>query len=156
MQRVAMFHSLREYKPSDRDAVMQLNALALAGLSVPGLPRNFDDLKDIESRYLRNGSFVVAEIDDDLIGIGGIRYVDQQTARINRMRVHPLHQRKGIARALLHWLEHKAREAGKATILLNTLAVQEHAQRLYESSGYVKIGEGAPDGFNVFMYEKKI
>jgi GNAT superfamily N-acetyltransferase len=147
---------IREYDSADHEAVIHLDKMALADLAVPGLPTNFDDLQEIETRYLTNGSFVVAEDGEEIVGMGAIRYIDQQTARINRMRVLPHHQRKGIARTILDWLEFQAEQAGKSIILLNTLAVQENAQRLYESHGYIKTGEGAPDGFRVFMYEKKI
>lgn len=40
-------------------------------------------------------------------------------------------------RMILRWLELGAEEAGKSRIVLNTLAVQQKAQRFYESSGYV-------------------
>lgn len=151
-----MFLSVRPYQSADREAVIRLDELALSDLAVPGLPRNFDDLKEIETRYLQNGAFVVAEVDKLIVGMGAIRYIDQDTARINRMRVDPSHRRKGIARTILNWLELQAKEAGKSRILLNTLALQEKAQQLYESNGYLKIGEGEPDGFKIFMYEKKL
>ncbi|HWK99454.1 MAG TPA: GNAT family N-acetyltransferase [Parapedobacter sp.] len=150
-----MFLSIRLYQPADRESVIRLDQLALSDLSVTGLPRQFDDLKEIETRYLPNGAFIVAEIDELIVGMGAIRYIDQDTARINRMRVDPFHRRKGIARAVLNWLEHQAENAGRSRILLNTLATLEKAQQLYESHDYVKIGEGEPDGFRVFMYEKR-
>ena len=145
---------LRPYRPSDQEALIRLDALALSDLSVPGLPSQFEDLKDIETRYLQNGAFVVAEVDGAIAGMGAIRYLDRATARINRMRVDPEYRRRGIARTMLNWLELQAADAGRSKILLNTLASQEAAQQLYQGNGYVKVGEGAPDGFKVFMYEK--
>jgi GNAT superfamily N-acetyltransferase len=153
---VVMFLSVRPYQREDQQAVLRLDELALSDLSVPGLPKQFGDLRDIEARYLRNGVFVVAEIDERIVGMGAIRYIDNHTARISRMRVDPAHKRQGIARTILNWLELQAEAAGKSTIVLNTLAVQEKAQQLYESNGYVKVGEGEPDGFRIFMYEKRL
>lgn len=133
-----------------------MDQFAMSGLSVAGLPSGFDDLKEVDTLYLQNGSFVVAEIDRQIVGMGAVRYIDQNLARINRMRVDPRYQRQGIARKILNELELKARNAGKTKILLNTLASQEKAQKFYETSGYIKVGEGEPDGFSVFMYEKTL
>lgn len=136
--------------------MIQLDKVALSDIEVSGLPQGFDDLMDIEKNYLRTGSFIVAEIESEIVGMGAVRFVDPETARINRMRVHPNHQRKGIARTILNYLEHLAEEAGKNTILLNTLAIQTKAQQLYESNGFIKYGEGSPDGFPIFMYRKQL
>lgn len=151
-----MFPSIRPYQAADREAVIRLDELALSDVSVVGLPGNFDDLRDIATHYLRNGAFVVAEVNELIVGMGAIRYIDQDTARINRMRVDPSHRRKGIARTILNWLELQAEHAGRFRIVLNTLATQDNAQQLYESNGYRKVGEGQPDGFEVFMYEKTL
>lgn len=147
---------LREYRTKDRESVVALDEIVLAELDALGLPRKFDDLDDIESEYLPNGAFVVAQSDAEIIGMGGIRFYPDKTARINRMRVHPDKQGSGIGKMILAWLEARADDAATGKIVLNTLAIQKNAQRLYESFGYVKVGEGAPDGFAIYMYEKEI
>lgn len=151
-----MFRELRDYVPTDREQIMNLDKLALSEVGAEGLPASFNDLEDVESTYMANGTFVVQEHDGLIVGMGGMRYLDSDTAKISRMRVHPDYQRKGIARLILNWLELKASDASISTIILNTLAIQEKAQKLYESHGYLKVSEGAPDGFDVFMYEKTI
>ncbi len=88
--------------------------------------------------------------------MGAITYPSLGTARINRMRVHPDHQRKGIASALLNWLEYQAEENGVTKVVLNTLKIQEKDQALYESNGYRITGEGSPNGLHILMYEKEI
>lgn len=142
--------------PADREQVIYLDKLALSEVGAEGLPASFNDLDDVESTYMANGTFVVQEQDGLIIGMGGMRYLGSSTAKISRMRVHPDYQGKGIARLILNWLEFKASEASISTIILNTLAIQEKAQNLYESNGYIKVSEGAPDGFAVVMYEKII
>ena len=149
---------LREYRTEDRESVINLDEIVLAELDahVRGLPRKFDDLHDIESEYLSSGAFVVAESDEGIVGMGGIRFSPDHTARINRMRVHPEKQGFGIGKKILAWLEEKATNSATQKIVLNTLAIQKNAQKLYESFGYVKVEEGSPDGFDIFMYEKEI
>lgn len=151
-----MSRTLRGFRNEDRDPIVELDELVLAELDVLGLPRQFADLKEIDKQYLAHGAFVVAEADAVLVGMGGIRFSSDKTARINRMRVHPEQQGTGIGRSILIWLEEKAVAAGIEKILLNTLATQKAAQKLYESSGYVKVGEGSPDGFDILKYEKKV
>jgi hypothetical protein len=48
---------IRQYRPSDNDAVWELHRLALepTGAMLPGGPWNDDDLKDIENEYINNG-----------------------------------------------------------------------------------------------------
>lgn len=151
-----MFLEVRNYRPEDKKSVIRLDKLVLAEVQAPGLPNHFDDLEDVEQNYLRNGSFVVAEVGKEIVGMGAITYVDPGIARINRMRVHPDHQRQGIAKAILNWLEYQAEENGVEKIVLDTLKIQEKAQALYESNGYSKTGEGSPNGFHIVMYEKEI
>jgi GNAT superfamily N-acetyltransferase len=147
---------LREYIDTDKNSLIELDNKALSEVKVEGLPNHFSDLENIEFNYLKNGVFVVAEIDGDLIGMGGLRVIEPGTARINRMRVHPNLQGKGIGHEILVWLEDKAKIYTINKILLNTLKAQTKAQKFYESHGYTKIGEGSPDGFKVVMYEKYI
>lgn len=151
-----MFSEVRNYRPEDKEAVILLDKLVLAEVQTTGLPSYFDDLEDIENNYLRNGSFVVAEVDGEIVGMGAITYPKLGIARINRMRVHPDMQRKGIARSILNWLEYRAKENGVEKIVLHTLKNQEKAQALYESNGYSNIGESSPNGFLIVMYEKEI
>lgn len=145
---------LREYVQSDRESVIDLHLISIAEVEVDAPEGFFDDLGSIESTYLSSGTFIVAEDGGELVGMGGLRIIEPGVARINRMRVHPFHQRKGIGRKILKKLEEKAQALSAKRILLNTLEIQEKAQKLYESSGYNRLGEGSPDGFKVVMYEK--
>lgn len=151
-----MFSKVRNYRTEDKKAVILLDKLVLTEVQAPGLPNQFDDLNDIENNYLKNGLFVVTEVDGEIVGMGAITYPTPGVARVNRMRVHPSYQRRGIASAILKWLEYCAEENGVTKIILDTLIIQEKAQELYESNGYIKTGEGAPNGFRVVMYEKEI
>lgn len=145
---------IRQFEANDQDAVIRLDRLSLGEVDAAGLPEVFDDLSNIDDVYLRSGEFIVAERDGELVGMGAIRYLDDNTAKINRMRVHPDYQRQGIASAMLDWLLLRAEENRSSRIILNTLKDQTRAQALYESKGFQRIGEGSPDGFDVVMYEK--
>lgn len=60
-------------------------------------------------------------------------------AEVSKMLVHPVARRRGIARALMVALEDIARSDGRTLLTLDTWT-GSHAERLYESLGYVVVG----------------
>ena len=150
--------SFRRYEPRDFDQVWRLHKLALvyAGADAGEGPWE-DDLRAIEDAYLASGGdFLVGEYEDRVVAMGALRRVGSANAEIARMRVLPELQRRGIGRALLELLEAAAVEMGIKHLRLDTTAVQGAAQRLYESSGYTKVGESEHLGFVVYLYEKEL
>ena len=148
----------RRYEPRDFDQVWRLHKAALedAGADAGEGPWD-DDLKAIEDYYLTNGGdFLVGECDGRVVAMGALRRVGPADAEIARMRVLPELQRRGIGRALLELLEARAGEMGIKHLRLDTTSVQRAAQRLYETRGYTKVGEGERLGFVVFWYEKEL
>ncbi len=148
----------RRYEPRDFDEVWRLHKAALvdAGADAGEGPWD-DDLKAIEDAYLASGGeFLVGEYQGQVVAMGALRRVGPADAEIARMRVRPELQRRGIGRALLELLEARAVEMGIKHLRLDTTAVQRAAQRLYESSGYTKVGEGERLGFVVYWYEKSL
>ena len=83
-----------------------------------------------------HGVFVVAWVDGDAIGCGGIRQYDATTGEIKRMYVKPEMRRRGISRAVLEELEARARAIGYVRLVLETGVRQPEAIALYESAGY--------------------
>ncbi len=95
-----------------------------------------------------HGWFAVAYDGDDLVGIGGWRrhapdayggLPGRSPAEIKRMYVAAHARRRGIARALLAYLEDTARTAGADWLVLETGQRQPEALALYRSSGYVDV-----------------
>ena len=85
------------------------------------------------------GAFLVAYLDDVPVGCGAVRRLDQATAEIKRMYVHPSVRGKGIGRALVDALEREARQIGVSRIVLETGTRLAPAIKLYESMGYAPI-----------------
>ena len=79
---------------------------------------------------------------------------------VAKLIVHRRAQRRGIARALMEALEAEARAAGYTLLTLDTRK-DDHAERLYASMGWVRVGEVPgfalnPDGSmctTVFYYK---
>jgi GNAT superfamily N-acetyltransferase len=85
------------------------------------------------------GIFLVAWLDDEPVGCGGVRRHEPGIGEIKRMYVRPEARRKGIARALLKGVEEHARAFGYTRLILETGTQQPEAIALYESHGYEPI-----------------
>lgn len=130
---------IRDYEPADHETLVELNRY---GLAAAGVPQDGDiyggDLDNIAESYLsRRGAMLVGALDGEVVAMGGLWQVDALGCEILRMRVRPLHQGKGFARALLGALEDRARQLGYETAALVTGPDQHPAIDLYLSSGYV-------------------
>ena len=86
-----------------------------------------------------DGAFLVAYLDDAVVGCGAVRRLDETTAEIKRMYVNPSVRGRGIGRALVEALEREARLIGVTKIVLETGTRLASAIKLYEAMGYAHI-----------------
>ena len=86
---------------------------------------------------------MVAEQDGIIIGTVQLHFdlPDNQAHRadVAKLLVHPQHQRKGIATALMQRLEQEALLKGRTLLVLDT-KTGENAEHLYSALGYVSVG----------------
>ena len=85
------------------------------------------------------GVFLLARLEDDWIGCGGLRRITAERCEMKRLYVVPAAQGHGVGRALAISLIADARRAGYSSMVLDTLPSMSHAQALYESLGFVEI-----------------
>jgi ribosomal protein S18 acetylase RimI-like enzyme len=148
---------LRQYEPSDLQAVWALHQLASQVAGVPTPEPYFWDLHDVKSAFINSGGeFVVGEYQGHIVAMGGVKRTAWDRAEIARMRVHPNFQRQGFGSALLRHLEKRAAELGHKTLHLDTLVVQEAAQQFYRRHGYRCVGRGHKEAFEVVFFEKPL
>lgn len=125
------------------------------GFYVPG-PWE-EDLKDIEENYLKNGEFLVGEVEEAIVAMGAFRKVTAEVAEIKRMRVHPDFQRRGFAQMILDRLESDAKKAGFKIMSLDTTAKQTAGIELYKKNGYQEIKRDTQTyPFVMIYYQKKL
>lgn len=74
-----------------------------------------------------------------LVGFALMRYGDD-AAHLNLLAVDPDHQRRGVARRLMGWLEETALTAGTFIVSLELRAGNEAALAFYNSLGYRELG----------------
>jgi ribosomal protein S18 acetylase RimI-like enzyme len=149
---------LRQYQPSDAEAVWRLHDAALDDAGVHGGRGPWeDDLRDIGATYVdAGGDFLVGLDDGELVGMAGLFRRSAGEGEIRRMRVHPDRQRQGLGRLMLETLEERARALGLQTIRLDTTEDQTAAQRLYETSGYREAGRRHTERFVFVDFVKRL
>lgn len=91
-------------------------------------------------RSIRDRATNVAVIHQggNLLAFGIMRY-DDQTAHLLLLAVHPVRRRRGMAAALVAWLEAVARTAGIERIRVETRAGSDAARAFYRSRGYAEM-----------------
>lgn len=84
---------------------------------------------------------VVAEVDEKPVGLA---FLSQRGTRgwISSVGVVKAYRHRGIARAMLSYLQHKARTLGLRQVCLDVLDTNAGAFALYESAGFVRAGAG--------------
>jgi GNAT superfamily N-acetyltransferase len=121
--------------PADQPAA---RALILAGLEEHwgwlDLSLN-PDLDDILTSYAP-GVFIVAKLNDDLIGTGALVPAGQGIGRIVRMSVDRSHRRSGVGTRLLRALLGEARTLGYTKIVLETTETWNDAIGFYLRNGF--------------------
>jgi GNAT superfamily N-acetyltransferase len=103
-----------------------------------------------------HGTFLVGYEDGAPICCGGVKRLDEHRCDLKRMYVVPRARGRGVARRLLGELEHAATELGYTVARLDTGPRQPAAQRLYESAGYVAIGNFNDNPVASFFGEKPL
>ena len=78
------------------------------------------------------------------------------TAPVDNHYVVPSARGQGVARILLRALEDAARGLGYVVVRLDTGPRQPHARGLYESEGYVEIGNFNGNPVATFFGEKRL
>lgn len=89
--------------------------------------------------FVHPGVLLVADLDGEPVGCGGLRPYGDDAGEVKRMYVEPTVRGKGVARTLLSALVAHARQVGMRRLLLETGTEQPEAVGLYESSGWTPI-----------------
>jgi uncharacterized protein (DUF952 family)/GNAT superfamily N-acetyltransferase len=102
------------------------------------------------------GMFIVGYLDGEPVAGGGVKTLEPMVGEIKRMYVAPHVRGRGVARRLLTALEDAARRLGHDRVRLDTGPEQPHAKLLYESAGYVEIGNYNQNPKATYFGEKSL
>ncbi|GII55587.1 GNAT family N-acetyltransferase [Planotetraspora thailandica] len=150
---------IRQYRWSDLDAVWALHQIGLAQVGLlPGDGVYYDDdFPRISEVYLSDrGDFLVGEVTGSgIVAMGGLRRIDDQTAEMCRLRVHPEHQRRGYGGLIMAALEERAGALGYSVLRGDTTLQQVAALELYRKAGWRELRREVR-GNAVVLYGEKM
>ncbi|MEP7149096.1 MAG: GNAT family N-acetyltransferase [Acidobacteriota bacterium] len=130
---------LRRYRTDDLDAVIDIFR--------SNIPKYFGPAEEPGLRdFLTNVSadYFVAEIDDEIIGAGGLALNPDKTVSLCWGMISSDHLGKGLGRELTEFRIQKASESyGNLPLVIST---SQHTQGFYEKFGF-RLVEHKPDGF---------
>lgn len=126
-----MFTRIR-YDAPPAQALIEQMADDLSSLYGPGTfpPQRAADWAPPE------GAFLVATVEAEPIGCGGLIRHTTDTAELKRFFVRPAFRRMGVGRGLLRMLESQALALGYCRVVLETGVSQTPAVAFYKSAGY--------------------
>lgn len=91
---------------------------------------SFQDWQNENSKFV----FVIAEINNEIVGCGAIRPIDTTTGEVKRM--YSKYSGKKIGQTILAYLEHKAATLDYSDLVLETRVKNENAIQFYQKQGY--------------------
>ncbi len=104
-------------------------------------PRKYEwnaDIYNVNDYYIQKGGKIwVAEDNSYIIGFGGFRLVNSETAEIKRVRIDSRYRRKGLGKAIIKNIENYCKNNDIKKILVDTDDRFEAAKTMYINMGFV-------------------
>ena len=96
-------------------------------------------VEELEQARVGKRHYLVGTIGDELVGYGGLLYVEND-AHVTNLAVHPMWRSRGIATELLLDLAWEANRRGCEAMTLEVRHTNVAAQQLYRRFGFVPAG----------------
>ena len=103
-----------------------------------------------------SGLFVLARLDGEAIGCGGLKRMDKATGEIKRVWTAPPARGMGVARRVLRTLEAAARDMGLRTLRLDTNRALTEAHALYRKEGFREVARFNDNPYAHHWFEKRL
>jgi N-acetylglutamate synthase-like GNAT family acetyltransferase len=110
------------------------------------------DLDNIQSFY-QNATFLVAHLDNEIVGCGALVPHQDGVAEIVRMSIHTSHRRCGLGSQILKSLLEAARQQGFSKVILETTATWNDAIEFYLRNGFKVTHITDSDVYFVYMID---
>ncbi|MEM1046650.1 MAG: GNAT family N-acetyltransferase [Pseudomonadota bacterium] len=98
---------------------------------------------------------VAADADDRVAGFV-VFYPRDNSMHLENIAIDPAHQGTGLGRALVAFVEDRARAAGLSSVDLYTNVKMIENQKLYPRLGYQEVDRRTEDGFERIYYRKAL
>lgn len=129
---------IRKANIIDTEKIIRLVNKGLKEFEFDYLPKTSEsDLANINEEYLDNdGSFLVIDLDTDVIATGALKKVDNETFKIRKMYVDQDYRREGYGKQILVELIEIAKSKNAKVVVLETSKSIIVAINLYVSFGF--------------------
>lgn len=102
------------------------------------------------------GVFLLARVDGETVGCGGVQTIGEGVGEIKRMWVSPAVRGRRLGARLLAALEDRSRGLGHHTVRLDTNSNLPEAVALYRRSGYVEVDRYNDNPYPDHWFEKAL
>jgi DNA-binding MarR family transcriptional regulator/GNAT superfamily N-acetyltransferase len=121
-----------------------------------GFHHEKEGLADAGEMSPPSGVFVLARLDGEAIGCGGLKRTDEATGEIKRVWTAPRARGMGVARRMLRTLEAAARDMGFKRLRLDTNRALKEAHALYRKEGFREIARFNDNPYAHHWFEKRL
>lgn len=122
---------IRLARPTDAQRMARLSR----DLIETGLGWSWTPKRVLGSLQRQDTCSIVAEVADPVAGFAIMEFLDEH-AHLSLLAIDPLHQRQGIGRSLVEWLETSARTAGIGIVYVEARVGNQAARDFYRMLGY--------------------
>lgn len=155
----------------EREAVMKLFEEVKAAMTVAGIDQwdeQYPNINDINADINKNqlhtvymgnklaGVYVASEESDKAYKFGAWTDTEGKYIVIHRLCVAPAFQNMGIAAKIMEHIEAEQKKLGVTSIRLDVFAKNPYALKLYEKSGYQRVGDAYWRKGKFYLMEKRI
>ena len=102
------------------------------------------------------GVFMLARLEGDPVGCGGLKRIDETTGEIKRVWTAPSARGLGVARRIVRRLEAAARDMGLKGVRLDTNRALTEAQALYRAEGYREVARFGDNPYAHHWFAKEL
>jgi DNA-binding MarR family transcriptional regulator/GNAT superfamily N-acetyltransferase len=102
------------------------------------------------------GVFMLARLEGDPVGCGGLKRIDETTGEIKRVWTAPTARGLGVARRIVRRLEAAARDMGLKGVRLDTNRALTEAQALYRAEGYREVARFGDNPYAHHWFAKEL
>lgn len=114
------------------------------------------DLTDAHKFHPPHGRFYLAQVGEQIAGVGCLKKLTAEEAEIQRMYVAPDFRGKGIGRAIAKRLIDEARLIGYKRLKLESLEFLDAAHALYRSLGFREIEPYADNSMESYQTAEQL
>ena len=102
------------------------------------------------------GVFMLARLEGDPVGCGGLKRIDETMGEIKRVWTAPSARGLGVARRIVRRLEAAARDMGLKGVRLDTNRALTEAQALYRTEGYREVARFGDNPYAHHWFAKEL